>query len=633
MHWSEALDFIESRYPEYVPESGKKPKNGYARGFILPNGLQIGIETNTQGVRANIWIEDCGPPPVPSQFQLYKEDKSRTSALNSVAPRLSGPGYGKPPQRAYKILVESSNELESLLSWYSGLNGNQEIQSTAGKFLPVSNDNNISSSLNQILYGPPGTGKTFKTAQLAVEICDGQSPSDRDEVMARYEELRKAGRVSFVTFHQSYGYEDFVEGLRPEMNEGQVSYRVRPGLFRETCDAARRTTLVKPGLKGRPLRERTVFKMSLGESGTPEGHRVFQACMEQGLVLLGWGRGVDFSECNSPEDFQTKALEVNSPEKADSHARFVGVFKNEIQIGDIIIASNGNSAFQAIGEVTGPYECLEAPLAGRFHQARAVRWLAVYEGKRPVAEIYDRSFSQSSLYKLDPDGLKWDVLAELIQGEEVPQVQNFVLIIDEINRANISKVFGELITLLEPDKREGQANALTVKLPYSGEDFCVPSNLFIIGTMNTADRSIALLDTALRRRFSFEELQPDPAALPTTPIEGVVLPAMLQALNERIEYLYDRDHTVGHAYFMGVKTLEDLDTVFRRKVIPLLQEYFYEDWAKVKLALNDQNGGFIQLLQTVPKGLESFVDGYDPRPRYKVRDTHFPVDAFLSIYR
>ncbi|MDB5781275.1 MAG: hypothetical protein JWQ50_1190 [Caballeronia mineralivorans] len=452
--------------------------------------------------------------------------------------------------------------------------------------------------------------------------------------MARYEGLRQQGRIEFVTFHQSYGYEDFIEGLRPESTDGQISYSVRPGAFREACDAARRATLVKPGLVGKPLKERTVYKMSLGVAGSPAGNLAFQHCIENECVLLGWGKDVDFSECKNSSEIKARLNEERPDiEKPDSQARYMSVFKDELSIGDIIVVSQGNRAFRAIGEVTGPYECLEASTAGGFHQMRPVRWLAVLEGNRPVEEIYDRSFVQSSLYKLAPSQVKWDALQALAQGEQADANLPFVFVIDEINRANISKVFGELITLLEPDKREGAENALTVKLPYSGDLFSVPANLHLLGTMNTADRSIALLDTALRRRFEFEELAPDSDALAGTVVEGIDLSLMLTALNERIEYLYDRDHTVGHAYFMNVETLEDLERVFRRKVIPLLQEYFYEDWSKVQLALNDRTDKrFVELTTSVPHGMETVADGYEPKPRYRVRHEHFPVDAYLNIY-
>lgn len=319
-------------------------------------------------------------------------------------------------------------------------------------------------STNLILYGPPGTGKTFATASRAVDLCGGTHPDlgDRNAVMARYEELRKEGRLTFITFHQSYGYEEFVEGLRPHVNEaGQVTYSVKPGVFRRACDAAR-------------------LSAAVGE--TP----------------------------------------------AKPH----------------------------------------------------------------------------------------------------------VLIIDEINRANISKVFGELITLLEPDKREGSVNALTVKLPYSGDDFSVPANLHVIGTMNTADRSIALLDTALRRRFDFEELVPEPAVLRGRQVEGVDLEKLLKGLNERIEVLFDRDHRIGHAFFMNAKSLDDLDHVFRRKVLPLLQEYFYENWSSVRRVLNDYgDGDFITRQSRAPLPADA-EDSYADEPRiiFGVNQLPFPAAAYLRIY-
>jgi 5-methylcytosine-specific restriction protein B len=524
----------------------------------------------------------------------------------------------------------------SLLECIKALNGRAIGQTPSQKIVQLDNTGNSSemqTALNIILYGPPGTGKTYKTSQLAVEICDGSASLGREELMARYEELRKEERISFVTFHQSYGYEDFVEGLRPELEANGVNYRVRPGIFREVCDAARRRTLVQPGLNGKSLKERIIYKMSLGVAGTTEGKLAFQDSIEHGVILLGYGDDVDFSETNNLNEIKKKVDETGGFDKPESQARYVNVFKHDIQVGDIIVVSQGNTAFRAIGEVTGPYEFLEVPYAGRFHQSRRVRWLAVFEGNRSVEEIYNKNFMQSTLYKLDPEFINFTAFESLIAKEMEAGKMNFVLIIDEINRANISKVFGELITLLEQDKREGEINALTVKLPYSGNEFNVPPNLYIIGTMNTADRSIALLDTALRRRFEFEELQPDYAALPEEAIEGINIRAMLKALNDRIEYLYDRDHTIGHAYFINVSSIAGLDKVFRRKVIPLLQEYFYENWSKVQAVLNDKEHHFIEVKNDLPKGLESIVDGYDSKPRYRVRNEPFPPAAFLNIYQ
>lgn len=489
-------------------------------------------------------------------------------------------------------------------------------------------------AINTILYGPPGTGKTYKTAEIAVKLCNGFASSNRQELMKQYEELRKEGRISFVTFHQSYGYEEFVEGLRPEVKDGQVTYNVRPGIFQEVCAAAKRSQLVKPGISGKPLAQRKIFKMSLGVAGSPEGKLAFQDSISNGVILLGWGDDVDFSECDGSTSIEKKVKEYPGMENPDAQARYINVFKEELELGDIIVVSQGNTAFRAIGEVVGEYEYLEEPLAGRFHQSRAVRWIAVFEGNRPVDEIYNRRFMQSALYKLSPEHLNAEALEALVNTQDGQGIQNFVLVIDEINRANISKVFGELITLLEPDKREGKVNAVTLRLPYSGHEFSVPANLHVIGTMNTADRSIALLDTALRRRFDFEELAPDPTTLAGMSVDGVDLEKMLVALNDRIEALYDRDHKIGHAFFLGVTSHESLENVFRRKVLPLLQEYFYENWSNVRRVLNDYGDGDFVTRQSLKPLRADGEEIYSEEARivYSVNNSPFPVAAYQRIY-
>ena len=259
-------------------------------------------------------------------------------------------------------------------------------------------------------------------------------------------------------------------------------------------------------------------------------------------------------------------------------------------------------AFRAVAEVLGDYE-FEPTAEGYYAHRRKVRWLLVLDDPLPLDTIIDGMFTMRTLYRIATKRVNLPALSSLLSsdtadGEEQitqGQTEQFVLIVDEINRANISKVFGELITLLEPDKRLGRPNALTVTLPYSKKkDFGVPENLHIIGTMNTADRSIALLDTALRRRFIFRELAPDTkvqAFQVAVRETGLPLDKILDTINDRIEYLIDREHRIGHSFFIGCERREQVDAVMRDKVIPLLQEYFFEDWGRVAAVLGERGYG------------------------------------------
>ena len=306
------------------------------------------------------------------------------------------------------------------------------------------------SVLNRIFYGPPGTGKTYQTKRHCVEICDKTTGLPDDEIRDRYRELVKHERIEFITFHQSYGYEEFVEGLRPDPSEdGQSGLRLEatPGVLKRIADRARKDR--------------------------------------------------------------------------------------------------------------------ESP---------------------------------------------------------------YVLVIDEINRANVSKVMGELITLLEEDKREGAEYEVAVTLPHSGEPFTLPANLHILGTMNTADRSIALIDTALRRRFEFDEMAPEPKLLKV--VDGIDLREVLKVINDRLEYLIDRDHLIGHAWLMNAGTRAEVDRIMRRKIIPLIAEYFYEDWRKVRAVLGNTNDFVGSETLEPPPGLDE-VDT-DERYSWDVQD-EFSDNAYRHL--
>ena len=268
-----------------------------------------------------------------------------------------------------------------------------------------------------------------------------------------------------------------------------------------------------------------------------------------------------------------------------------------MKIGDIVVISDGNSKFRAIGRITGEYQFIDTEV---YNQTRPTEWLITYDESQPYEKILNNRFSQMTLYGLNTKVLKLGALKNLLSGNQNYEIENHVLIIDEINRGNIAKIFGELITLLEADKRIGGENQLLLTLPYSGETFGVPNNLHLIGTMNTADKSIALLDTALRRRFEFKELMPNPNLIPGSDGEGSIqdglngeinLRAFLTAINQRIQFIVNRDLTIGHAYLMGVRNYFDLTRVISQQIIPLLQEYFYEDWHRIQLVFRDLKDG------------------------------------------
>ena len=459
---------------------------------------------------------------------------------------------------------------------------------------------------NQILYGPPGTGKTYRTTRIAVEICDGTAPQNPSDLRARYEELVAAQRIQFVTFHQSYGYEDFIEGIRPEIvvnGESEAAteemvFRVQDGLFKRMADLAKGEYQRRERVSVAPddLEKRQFFKISLGRATEPE---IADYCFENGLIALGWGDDVDFSKLPKAKDWAVgrdqikealKLQEAAVSERAFA-AQAVWWFKNGMDVGDIVIASRGLSEAIGIGVVEGEYEYRpETPI--RYHQFRRVRWL-LKNVSIPVERLQKRAFSQQTIYTINPSNLEMAAIKEMLKGEGDVSPRNYVLIIDEINRGNMAKIFGELITLIEPSRRLGEIDELTATLPASRSKFGVPTNLYLVGTMNTADRSIALLDSALRRRFQFSELLPDP-----TRIDGaengrvedasgdlVDLRELLRTINLRIEFLQGRDHQIGHAYFMKVATLEDLQAVFLNQIVPLLQEYFHEDLRLVQMVL------------------------------------------------
>lgn len=503
----------------------------------------------------------------------------------------------------------------------------------------------LSCTTNLIFFGPPGTGKTYSTAEEAVRLCDGSIPESRESLMLRYDELLDEGRIEFVTFHQSFSYEEFVEGLRPSTGEPEgegsetgpsspgFSLKPTDGVFKRISERARLDVGVAG--EGRLDRTRSIFKMALGQRDVDE-QQILDA-LDTNQIRIGWGGKIDWSD-EQFDDFEAihsrwKAEVGSDVSGHDGNVVMTWSFRSSMQIGDYVAVSDGRDRIRAFGQVASDY--LFDPDTESFPHQRSVNWIWRRDEGADRSLFYPNGFRRHAVYKLDMALVDWDGLEEVVLGEDrtdpSANARSHVLVIDEINRANISKVFGELITLLEADKRLGAANAIRLRLPYSGKSFGVPANLHIIGTMNTADRSIALLDTALRRRFQFRELLPNPDLLSATS-DGIDLQALLARMNERIEYLFDRDHQIGHAYFIHCRSREDVDTVMRDKVIPLLVEYFYEDWEKIRQVLGEtsDDGRFVSRRALVPP---PGMDGYgadEVRYRYAVR-TRFADDAYAGF--
>lgn len=438
--------------------------------------------------------------------------------------------------------------------------------------------------LNTIIYGPPGTGKTYNSARYAVAICDGLTLQEvncwkYEDVMKRYYELREAKRIEFTTFHQSYGYEEFIEGIRPNVDEENsegLTYSIEDGTFKKFCDEAGRPAIKSTGVDFGFNSNPTVWKVSLKGTGDNE---VRTECLENDHIRIGWD---DYGEYVADDIEYT----IGGKVVLDS-------FYNKMKVGDIVVSCYSSETTDAIGVISSEPEWLEQ--YDHYRRARKVKWIVKGINENIVSLNNNKSMTLSSVYRLSMSVRSVvDIIAKYTNNHIEENNKNYVFIIDEINRGNISKIFGELITLVEETKRIGNAEEMRVRLPYSKSLFGVPNNVYILGTMNTADRSIALMDTALRRRFSFVEKMPAPDVLEGIIIldkgESINIADLLDIMNKRIECLFDREHTIGHAFFTKLRdnpSIENLSMIFKKSIVPLLQEYFYDDYEKIRLVLGD----------------------------------------------
>lgn len=436
---------------------------------------------------------------------------------------------------------------------------NKEIRNNGSEMSNKKENKNL--SLNQILYGPPGTGKTYHTIDKALEIL-GENLESRDEKKAKFDEYVKNGQIVFTTFHQSYGYEEFVEGIKPnidseEGNSKDIEYKIKPGIFKKVCERALEN---EDNIKDFNFHIDKLKEIAKEDGNDPE--KYFKLPNTKYSIQYRGG----------------KTFRIKFDDMSKNHKDYPVSIENIIKLYK---TSSTN-------------------------------------------EIYNSAYVKAILNYLKTQGLK-----DYQEKDEKTNLP-YIIIIDEINRGNVSKIFGELITLIEPSKRIGADEELKVTLPYSNEEFGVPKNVYILGTMNTADRSITSLDTALRRRFEFVEMMPDSDLLENvfvckdvenpnkdedylgddfkTKGFAKILQNILISINKRIEFLLDREKTIGHAFFMSeavkfnkdnwckpdeyeedwyVLSISKLKSIFQNKIIPLLQEYFYNDYALISAVLND----------------------------------------------
>ncbi|EHD2467857.1 McrB family protein [Campylobacter jejuni] len=441
--------------------------------------------------------------------------------------------------------------------------------------------------LNQILYGPPGTGKTYHTIDKALEIL-GENLESRDEKKAKFDEYVRKGQIVFTTFHQSYGYEEFVEGIKPiidnDENSQEVKYDVKDGIFKELCDKSLKSYILSMQNENEIDLDKLIFEFAnyINQDFLNKGNEFpLENKVSIKKILL-----------NFKDEYRSFSLggSIKSPQSLT-----IDIIKRDY-------LNFKNKKILSFKDIKPKYD------SQSDYHGNAIYYFMFYNKLKEFENIQNEKFK-----------IKKEIL------------KSYIIIIDEINRGNLSKIFGELITLIEPSKRIGEKEELKVTLPYSGEKFGVPKNVYIIGTMNTADRSITSLDTALRRRFEFIEMMPDVSKL-SMDCEGINLQELLKAINTRIEYLLDREKTIGHAFFVSVENLEDLKKVFQNKIIPLLQEYFYNDYALIDAVLN--KNGMLEISvenKDYLKNMTEFIES--DKIVYKFSDSNnWSKDTFIKIY-
>ena len=512
----------------------------------------------------------------------------------------------KNPKYLEEEFLKSGKTKKPFADYNSAVSKYIEFINSKGITMPITDKEQQRSktnfSLNQILYGPPGIGKTYRLSKIMDNFTQNLNVKSSDDTDALYEML-KIENYTWFQVAAAILYDAAISNINGgwlKLNNGIVNH-----------------TLFK--LK-------SIKSSSKTPTQTISSDLLFHTKIDCEYVKTQERRVPFIFEKNEKSEWHVdvKILNDECPEAIELYEKYKDI--KEQKVGTSYTKEN----FKFI----------------TFHQSYGYEEFV--EGIKPVFDDENEDgdityeISKGIFYQCCENALLLsDYKGKLRDFCDLPKDERqkffnentpkYAIFIDEINRGNISKIFGELITLIEPSKRLGADDEIMVELPYSKEKFGVPSNLYIIGTMNTADRSIALMDTALRRRFEFVEMMPEYDTLNETVIEGINVGEMLKTINERIEYLYDRDHTIGHAYFIDVADIGTLANVFKNKILPLLQEYFYDDWEKIRLVLGDSQ--FIKEKKPANALFKSGTDYINDKILYEIdKEAFYDKQNYLKIY-
>ena len=512
----------------------------------------------------------------------------------------------KNPKYLEEEFIKSGRPKKHFSNYNSAVNKYIEFKNGKGDTMPTENNGQqkakVNFPLNQILYGPPGTGKTYKLSKIMDKFTQNLNVKSSDDTYALYEMLK----IETYTWSQ-VAAAILYDAAMSNVNGGWL--KLNNGITNHIL-----------------FKLKSIKSNSKKPSQTISSYLLFHTKDDCKYVNVKRRDTPFIFEKNEKSEWHVdiKILNDECPEAIDLYKKYKEI--KDKKVGTSYTKEN----FKFI----------------TFHQSYGYEEFV--EGIKPLFDSENEDgdityeISKGIFYQCCENALLLsDYKGKLRDFCDLPKDERqkffnentpkYAIFIDEINRGNISKIFGELITLIEPSKRLGADDEIMVELPYSKEKFGVPSNLYIIGTMNTADRSIALMDTALRRRFEFVEMMPEYDTLNETIIEGINVGEMLKTINERIEYLYDRDHTIGHAYFINVSDIKTLANVFKNKILPLLQEYFYDDWEKIRLVLGDSQ--FIKEKKPSSDLFKSGTDYINDKILYEIdKEAFYDKQNYLKIY-